>query len=250
MSSNTDNNPTTPDAKLPWESIEPGQPADSPSSAELQTIAAQERGSATDPSPSPAAPFVAVAPLLPTIATEDRTEPAGPALPIIAPLVSEASVPPDSTGTWSIPLLCAGIAMIACCLLIPQADQNRRLTYERDRLKLDLAHVDNRIAVNQEFLKKVADDPNLAERLAQRQMKVIRQGTAILDLKGAPRQEMSPFLLVAVPPPPPLPPYKPVGGRLATLCRSPRPRLYLLGAGLMLVAAGLVLGAAPRPIDD
>ena len=30
-------------------------------------------------------------------------------------------------GGWTIPLLCLGIAVIACCLVIPQADANRRL---------------------------------------------------------------------------------------------------------------------------
>ncbi len=55
--------------------------------------------------------------------------------------------------------------------------------------------------VNGEFLQKVADSPNLAERLAQRQMKIIRQGTRVLELKGGREDEMSPFHLVNVAPP-------------------------------------------------
>jgi hypothetical protein len=77
-------------------------------------------------------------------------------------------------------MLCAGIAIIAACLLIPQADANRRLVYERTKLQADLEAVEKQVAVNDEFLRKVADDANLAERLAQRQMKMIRQGTRIL----------------------------------------------------------------------
>jgi hypothetical protein len=145
---------------------------------------------------------------------------------------------------WTIPMMCAGIALIACCVLIPQADANRRMAYEREKLRLDLESTRKQVAVNGEFLKKVAGDPNLAERLAQRQMKIIREGTKVLKLRGQEEsgQSMSPFHLVAVSPPPPVPEYKPVGGRFAGLFYRPRTRLYLMGGGLMLMAAGLVLG--------
>jgi hypothetical protein len=93
-------------------------------------------------------------------------------------------------------------------------------------------------------------------------MKIIRQGTRVLELKGQgqgsapPRvgsaspaptpDEVSPFQLVHVPPPPPIPPYEPVGGKLAELCYNPQSRLYLIGFGLFLMAAGLVLGFGPK----
>lgn len=156
----------------------------------------------------------------------------------------------SSGGGWTIPLLCAGIAIIACCVLIPQADENRRLTYEREKLKQDLEYVQRQVAINDEFLKKVANDPTLAERLAQRQMKVIRQGTEVLSIKGEnPRQEMSPFLLVNVSPPPPMPAYRPIGGKLAAICRDPKQRLYLMGGALLLIACGLILGGSRRAPD-
>src|SRR5437763_492680 len=110
-------------------------------------------------------------------------------------------------GGWTIPVLCVGVALIACCVLIPQADANRRLAYERAMLQADLESIEKQVAVNDQFLKKVADDPELAERLAQRQMKIIRAGTHVLDLKDD--TKMSPFQLVTVAPPPPLPPYQP-----------------------------------------
>src|SRR4051794_24559916 len=34
---------------------------------------------------------------------------------------------PSGGGLWSIPLICAGIAVIAACLIIPAADENHRL---------------------------------------------------------------------------------------------------------------------------
>lgn len=179
------------------------------------------------------------------------------------PLVDELGPPPRGGG-WTVTLLCFGIGLIACCVLIPQADANRRLAYEREKLKLDLESIRKQVSTNDEFLKRVADDPNLAERLAQRQMKIIRQGTRVLELKkqrpantsggggaigstaGQAADEMSPFQLVHVAPPPPLPPYKPVGGVIAGLCYNPHARLYLTGIGLFLMAAGLVLGFGPK----
>ena len=34
------------------------------------------------------------------------------------------------------------------------------------------------------FLKRVADDPTLAKHLARRQMKMVPQGTSVLELKS------------------------------------------------------------------
>lgn len=152
---------------------------------------------------------------------------------------------PTRGGAFTIPLLCAGIAIIAACLLIPQADANRRLAYERVKLQADLETVEKQVDTNEEFLKKVSEDPNLAERLAQRQMKIIRRGNAVLNLKGDDEEEMSPFQLTAIPAPAELAPYAPRGGTLANLCYNPKSRLYLMGIGLMAMAAGLVLGAGP-----
>ena len=145
---------------------------------------------------------------------------------------------------FTIPLMCLGLGIIACCVLIPAADENRRLGYERLKLQADLDQITRQIDVNNEFLKRVADDPTLSERLAQRQMKMVRQGTSVLELKGAfSGRDMSPFELTTLPPPAELAPYKPVGGKLSDVCRNPRSQLYLMGGGLLLVAAGLVLGS-------
>ena len=141
-------------------------------------------------------------------------------------------------------MLCAGIAVLAACLLIPAADDNRRLVWERERLKADLEHTRRQIDVNDQFLRSVADDPTLLERLAQRQMKMVREGTAVLNLKGtAPHADMSPYLLLHIPPPEPMPPYRALGGSFANLCRHPRSRLFLMGGALLLMACGLILGS-------
>lgn len=159
-------------------------------------------------------------------------------------LTPEPELAQSHGGAWTIPVLCIGIALIACCVLIPQADSNRRLAYERELLQRDSQTIDQQIKVNAEFLKKVADDPELAQRLAERQMKVIPQGVRVLDLTHEP-EGMSPFQLVNVAPPPPLPPYKPTGGTIAHLCYGPHSRLYLIGISLGMIAMGLVLGATP-----
>lgn len=156
----------------------------------------------------------------------------------------EEDRPAVTGGGWTIPLLCLGIAIIAFCLVIPQADANRRLAYERSSLRADLESIQAQVATNDEFLRKLASDPTLAERLAQRQLNLQRAGTKALAI-GLRDNGTSPFDLVKVPPPPAVEPYEPVGGKLAAICRNGHSRLYLMGAGLFVLAAGLVLGASP-----
>lgn len=146
------------------------------------------------------------------------------------------------SGLFTIPLLCLGIAIIACCVLIPQVESNRRMAYEKLRLSRDLAQLTQQSDVNKTFLKKLGDDPDLAQRLAQRQMKLVPEGTNILDLPGESQSAASPYQLVQVSPPAELSPYKPSGWGPASVFLQSRERLYLLGAGMLLIAGGLVLG--------
>ncbi|MDB5299090.1 MAG: hypothetical protein JWO87_753 [Phycisphaerales bacterium] len=229
---------------------------------------------------APAATLLAPAAMAPA-APAARTVPAAPAVsasaaPVIATSDSEAAEDDDiddsddgeeeadefadaddtadalgelqsTGGGWTIPLLCLGIGLIACCIVIPQADVNGRLFYERQMLQADLESVEKQVAVNGEFIKRVMDDPTLAERLAGRQLKTIRKGQKVLALKHEPADtDMSPFALVTVAPPALPPPYKPVGGGFASLCYDARSRLYLMGAAMTMIAAGLVLGVGPR----
>ena len=121
--------------------------------------------------------------------------------------------------------------------------------YDRQMLQMDLETVERQVAVNGEFLHRVGEDPTLAERLAERQMKVIPEGTRVLELKHeSDGTGMSPFQLVSVAPPPPLPPYRQVGGAIASLCYDSHTRLYLIGSALAMIAVGLVLGG--KSIDE
>ena len=161
--------------------------------------------------------------------------------------VGASASEPQSTGGWTITALCVGLALLACAVLIPQTDANRRLAYERQTLQNDLESVEKQIAVNQEFIRRVGQDPTLAERLARRQMKVIPVGNQVLELpadSGEPA--MSPFQLTTVPRPEPLPAYKPIGGFIASLCYNSHARLYLIGTALGMVAVGLVLGGSAK----
>jgi len=157
----------------------------------------------------------------------------------------------SSGGAFTIPLMCLGVGVIAMCLLIPAADEVRRLAYERDRLKADLDQLQKQVSTNDAFLQRVANDPVLAERLARRQLKMVPEGTQVLDLKSesstSSSRDMSPFLLVTVPPPAPMPPYRPIGGVLANACRHPKTQLYLIGGSLMAIASGLVLSRSSSP---
>jgi hypothetical protein len=199
------------------------------------------------------------------IPEEETPEPA----PSLEPVRGEESEPIESpapalahSGAWTVALLCIGLFVTSACVLLPQVDANRRMVYDREKLRLDLQQIQKQVAVNREFLGKVESDPQLSERLALRQMRVVRPGERVLDFKneqldepGAPTAgsaeseaaQMSPFMIVNVPPPPPLPEYEPVGGFLGAICLDQRFQLYLLGGALFCVAAGLVLGD-PEPV--
>ena len=146
---------------------------------------------------------------------------------------------------WPIPLMCVGMCMVAACVLLPQSEANKRLVAERAKLQRDLSYVQMQLSVNQEFLNRVGGDAGLAERLAQRQMQEIRQGSSVLELKGRREHlEISPFQLLSITPPPAPAPYYPPTGIVGQLCRSARNQLYATGLGMFLVAAGLVMGTS------
>ena len=168
--------------------------------------------------------------------------------PALQPPLSERKG--SFSSTWSIPLMCLGLGIIAVCVLVPQAEANRKLAAESAKLRQDLEYVQTQLAVNDQFLKNVGGDAGLAERLAQRQMKVIRQGTRVLELRGQTsahgQQPVSPFMLVSVAPPPAPPAYVPPSGIVGRLCLDARYQLYVTGLGMLMVAAGLVLGQSSK----
>ena len=124
------------------------------------------------------------------------------------------------------------------------------MLYQTEKLKIDLAHLEQQVAINDEFIQRVGRDAALSERLAQRQLKFIRKGSAVLDLNEPRSSDSSPFSLTMIQGPPPMPEYEPVGGRLGAWCRDGRKRLYTIGAGLLLLATGLVLGATPAEREE
>src|SRR5437868_4951264 len=101
------------------------------------------------------------------------------------PVSGQAPIDEGGHHGWTLILICAGIGLLACCLLIPQTDENRRLVYETQKLKGELDYLQKQVEVNDQFVKRVGEDPILAERLAQRQMKFIREGASIVPLQHA-----------------------------------------------------------------
>lgn len=151
------------------------------------------------------------------------------------------------------PLLALGLGLVACCYLIPAADDTRQVLLERQRLKQELAALERQVALNDEFLDRLHSEPNLALRLAARQRTEQEEGVAILaptpsaGAGGLGNFAMSPFALVAAEPAPAPSAAPPaVGGRLAALCRDMRARLVVLGAGLFVCIVGLVTGGTSR----
>ncbi|MBC7784885.1 MAG: hypothetical protein H7144_13690 [Burkholderiales bacterium] len=168
-----------------------------------------------------------------------------PKMPEIAESTEEAvHVYSGRTGAWwSIPMLCAGVAIVACALLVPAADANRRAAHELAQIDQDVAYFERQSDVNKEFLERVSTDPTLAERLAMRQLRLTRADARIVDV---PRKQdafsMSPYALVAVEPPAALSAYRPIGGVLAKYFLNTKGQIYLAGLGVLLAAAGVILG--------
>lgn len=159
-------------------------------------------------------------------------------------------VPTSFSEGWTVVLVCLGVAIIAACVLIPQMDENGRLFHETRRLKTDLAHLHEQVAVNEDFLKRLGQDPVLAERVAQRQLNYVRPGSQTLDLPGEGRfVDSSPFVLTTVPKPESIGEFQPRGGKLMNWCRDARTRLYLMGAAMLMLAVGLVWGSNPASLD-
>ena len=74
----------------------------------------------------------------------------------------------------------------------------------------------------------------------------------MLDLDELRTVDSSPFSLTMIQGPPAMAEYQSVGGRMGAWCRDGRKRLYTIGAGLLVLAAGLVLGATPagEPVES
>lgn len=190
----------------------------------------------------------------PKLAPTDPASPATdtPADDVVAAPEPEPEAPPKGrTGSWwTIPLMCAGLAMVACAILVPAADENRRAMHELAKIDQDVRHFEKQSEVNKQFLEHVSSDPALAERLALRQLRLVRPDSRLVQM---PRKDdpfsMSPYALVSVDPPAPLPAYQPIGGFLARHFLDARGQIYFAGLGVLLTAAGVILGGgAPRGV--
>lgn len=159
------------------------------------------------------------------------------------PFAKEEQRPPRNG--WTFIAMAVGIALIACSMLVPEADDNQRLVYDCEKLRLDLVHLQKQVEANQKLIDAMGADPVLAERLAQRQLKFVRRGLATVPMdEGAGNQSV--FALAAVPAEPELPQFQLSNRFLLAPFRGEKSRLYLIGGGLMLVACGLVLGGEAK----
>lgn len=174
----------------------------------------------------------------------ESPSPAGNPVALHAPSPSKPRPAEQTTGGWwTLPAMCLGIGLIACSIIVGQVEENRQMAWQKNKLQMDLEYLQKQAATNQEFLDKLKTDANLVERLAQRQMKLVREGAAVLELDGSSNEQTSSaFKLVRTPPPPEVEPYRPSASLLSRLFGDARRRLYASGFGAFLVAMGLVMG--------
>jgi hypothetical protein len=156
--------------------------------------------------------------------------------------------PAGPTGAWwTLPVLFAGLAVLACALLVPAADGNRRTAHELAEIRRQVTHFREQSAVNRDFLARAGSDPVLAERLAMRQLRMTRPDARVVQMpKAGETYAMSPFAMMSVDAPPPVPAYRPVAGLLTRAFLNPQRQVFVAGFGIMLVAAGVILGGEER----
>ncbi len=147
---------------------------------------------------------------------------------------------------WSWPLLFVGIALVAACVLVPAREENRQLALDMKNVQGELDAVNRQVEVNAEFLRRVATDPDLAERLSMKQIQQPMPGRKVLDpdLPRVDREfDASPFTITQLPATQPLvaaPPAAPL-----MLLADPRSRIITLCVGIFIIAVGVVIGASP-----
>ena len=143
---------------------------------------------------------------------------------------------------WAIPLMCLGLGLLACVVLIPASGESRRLARQRDELVREVDRMQAQADRNAEFLHRLGRDADLGRVVAERQAGGV-EGVESIALPGMDTElATSPFAMLTLPEPPPLPPPATVGGRLAAWCRDAELRPWLLAGSLLTTASGLLLG--------
>lgn len=162
----------------------------------------------------------------------------------ISPRQASIDEPAGRTGAWwTIPLTFVGIAIVACSILIPASDENRRANYELAKIERDVDYFERQSAVNKDFIERVNTDATLAERLALRQLHQTRQGVKIAPMSGKPDAfGASPFAMTRLDPPVPLPPYEPVQTVLSEWFTGEKQAQQMAALGLIVAGAGVMLG--------
>ncbi|MEM8872871.1 MAG: hypothetical protein AAGD32_01315 [Planctomycetota bacterium] len=145
---------------------------------------------------------------------------------------------------WAIPVLCLGLGLMACAVLVPAAAETRDLALRRDVLQQDLDHLDMQAARNAQLLNRIGQDPVLAQRLERRQLNRVEEGAEQVAIGLEPSPFAStPFALVAVETPSEIPVATTRGGRLMEACLDGRGRLVVFGFAGLCIATGLVCGS-------
>ncbi|MGC4030717.1 MAG: hypothetical protein QM754_03060 [Tepidisphaeraceae bacterium] len=219
------------------------------------------------PSRRPAAPVavespkrpIPVAPVWPTENSEPVTptpkaqspRPKAPpaARPKPQPKPAEPELPVGRTGAWwTIPLTFVGIAIVACAVIIPAAEETRRDAYELAKIEQDVDYFQKQSAVNADFLDRVNTDATLAERLAMRQLHQTRPGVKLAPLGGEKDAfGASPFAITKLDPPQPLPPYQPNKGPLTEWFVGDKRPQQMAALGLLIAGIGVMVGGGRRP---
>lgn len=89
-------------------------------------------------------------------------------------------------GTVSWVVLLASLAVLAAVVIAPVLHTVNVARRQRNSLQATLATIHEKIALQRKFMKMVKTDPELLERLADRQLNIVNPTEEVLNLGGSP----------------------------------------------------------------
>ncbi len=147
---------------------------------------------------------------------------------------------------WALPLLALGLSLVACAVLIPASEENRLAEADRRRLEAQVASLERRVEVNNEFFHRLEKDAAIARRLQQRTLPPMPDGEvaqlASADV-GKTSWAMSPLAMLEVEPVEAVMAPPQMKGLLPEWCRDGRHRLAVAGTGLFACLIALLAGS-------
>ncbi|MEM1013663.1 MAG: hypothetical protein AAGI46_15755 [Planctomycetota bacterium] len=153
---------------------------------------------------------------------------------------------------WALPLMAVGLSLVACAVLIPASEENRLVEAERRRLVAQVETLQNQVETNDEFLRRLEREAEVARRLSNRMQPPEPDGevAVLASHRTGSVWQMSPLAMLETEAVEPIAAPPAMTGKLADWCRDGRHRLAVAGTGLFACLLALLAGSVRRPRES